>query len=200
MTNAALDAYSNGPNWIANESIPIGYYRSCGSSYWYDALASTVDWSNDNGSWTWETSKHCSALFYIENQWWNYKCYAYSLRYGSKRGLGEESFAAFTRLTTHFQLVFAILGTVNLIIMTRVIKQMGEDRSDTLVLHQAEIVCDILLVTEAQISFPDVANAMKHAITGKLDELSAQSTVSIATDTYASDAVCGLGSFLRSIL
>lgn len=167
MSNAALDVYSYGPNWIQNESIPVGYYRSCGYSYWYGALASATKWSYDNGSWTGEASKYCSARFYIESQWWNYNCYAYSLRYGSKRGLGEESFEAFKRLTTHFQLVFAILGTFNLIIMTRVIKQMDEDRSDTLVLHQAEIVCDILLVIESQISFPDVANAVKHAIAGK---------------------------------
>ena len=33
IIKVALDVYYNGPRWMGNESMPVGYYKSCGNYF-----------------------------------------------------------------------------------------------------------------------------------------------------------------------
>lgn len=167
ITYGALYVYNSGPNWMSNESVPKAYYRSCGFAAWFDWLYHAVPWIMENGTWIAENPQYCSIGFYLASQKWSYECLANSLIYGAKRSLGETPQDAFKHLMFHFQLIFAIMGIINFIIMTRVIKQIeANGSSDTLLLHQTEIACDILMVIKSHIPWPELVNALKYAVTG----------------------------------
>lgn len=138
VINLAIDAYYKGPNWIANETIPIGYYQTCGN---YHILV-----------WLRNYAGRCSAgtiLAFVRSK---YECMFYNVFYESKRAAAIRvvwnlrPFDALLKLLNPFAVCFALLGAINYIIMTRVQKQIEGGGSGSLLFHQAEIVCDIAMV------------------------------------------------------
>lgn len=110
----------------------------------------------------------CSARFQLSTEIPFVKCNIYSILYGITRDIGHERYAGFTSLTAAPILyLYAISGITNLIIMTQVIKQLEGKGSVALLLHQTEIICDILVVFFDKINFSAVANALYYGITGK---------------------------------
>lgn len=163
----ALGIYNEGPNWMANESISVDYYRSCGYMHWFTVLGYDSQWKLEQRKWNLKNNKFCSAEFYFAVQKWSYKCLANRVVYGSQRRVGDNPFNAFTSLTFHGQLSFSIFGVINLIIMTRVVKQIDKNRTATLVLHQTEIVCDVLMVVKSHVALVDIINVLKYTTTGR---------------------------------
>jgi len=157
LIDTANAAYYYGPNWMQYESIPANYYRSCG----YDYL-----WAN--GAY----EEHCSAseVLYVVIQ--IYECMAYSIVYENRRPseiqgqLGFYVTQALFRLPAPLAMIalfsFAVL---NLIIMTHVQKQMGGGGSATLMLHQAQIGCDLMMLIVI-LPLEQIPTMVKHVISG----------------------------------
>lgn len=159
VTNAAIDVYNDGPNWMKNESVPVDYYRSCGSQYWFIRITGQGASKREK--------KFCTAGFYLAELKWGYKCALYSIVYGSRRGLGLNPFAGFSDVCFPGGLCYAIFGIINFIIMTRVVKEIDKNRAATRVLHQAEIACDIFMVIVWHVPLCDIAKILINAIAGR---------------------------------
>ena len=141
------------------ESIPVNYYTSCGCDYLYV-----------NGVY----QEYCS----LSERWkviiQIYECMAYSIVYESRRPSDIQGQLGFYVTQGVFRLpapffVIALLsfGVLNLIIMTRVQKQMEGGGSATLMLHQAEIGCDLMMLIVI-LPIEQIPTMVKHVFTGTL--------------------------------
>jgi hypothetical protein len=142
---------------MQNESIPVNYYTSCGGDYLYV-----------NGVY----EKQCSASERLNVIMQIYECMAYSIVYESRRPseiqgqLGFYVDQAFYRLPAPLAgIALFYFAVLNLIIMTHVQKQMGGGGSATLMLHQAQIGFDLMMIIVI-LPLEQIPSMVKHVITG----------------------------------
>lgn len=158
-TNAAFQVYIWVANQMENESLPVGYYRSCGNSAWYKLITGQFNYGT--------LKEHCSARDQLSFQKWSYECILYKLLYGcSHFDIYNLSLLGGPAI----RLVLVIFGTVNFIIMRRVQKKLKleGDGGAPLLLHQTQIACDILPLLLMDIQINQVLEALYFAVIGNL--------------------------------
>lgn len=157
----ASKVYFYGPNWIANESMPIDYYTSCGNNF---VLIKLRDWFG-----------HCSAGDQLKILRYTCLCLFYCAFYGSNRNpaaavkvIDWYPVEALLIMIAPSLVCFILLGIINYVIMTRVQKQIEGGKAGPLLFHQVEIFCDIatplIIVSGPIVSI--VLTALTRAVTG----------------------------------